>query len=142
MRGWGIGFPGNDGELRLDDSLRKLLYLFGGLFALYVASVLLLGTFTFLASVTSDSMKPALFRGDFVVIQKLSDYAVGDILVFRAGKQVFVHRAVLAQDSGFRTKGDANPFDDGRVVRGPDIYGKVVFRIPWLGHAALWLSGE
>ena len=87
-------------------------------------------------------MAPFLERGDWAVLQKVPNYVVGDVLVFRHGSEVLVHRSVLKQDGGFRTKGDANPFDDGFLVAPADILGKVVFRIPLLGRLALGLDGR
>ncbi len=107
-----------------------------------------LGTPSFLATVTSDSMKPALERGDWVVLEKRLDYGLNDTIVFFLNPgNVYVHRVVaLAPASsgnvGYRTKGDANPGADGWIVPSEAVLGRVVVRIPRLGYLALWLSGR
>lgn len=87
-------------------------------------------------------MRPVLARGDYVVLQKTSNYSLGDIVVFRRGGNVFIHRVVRLQPEGLSTKGDANLFDDGGVVKVSDVFGRMVFQIPLLGHVSLALSGK
>ena len=127
--------------------LLHVLLAMAGLVLLYAALSYVLGTAHLLATVTSDSMKPALERGDWVLLEKKPAplYRVNDTLVFALGQNqnVYVHRVVaLTSDGGFRTKGDANPYPDGWTVPKDAVLGKVVFRIPKLGYLALWLDGK
>lgn len=122
----------------------------------HVALSVFLGTAHFLATVTSDSMVPALQRGDWVVIQKQPAYRPDDVVVFDVGRSTYVHRVVAvphsnaagagvdgaAVPSGYRTQGDANAYPDGWTVPIDAVRGKVVLRIPWLGYLSLWLDGQ
>lgn len=97
-----------------------------------------------------------------------ANYSVGDIIVFHKPKlseeapdELIVHRAVESEintDNGlvyFETKGDGNtgvdPFDND--YRGEDytwhnkiseklVVGKVILRIPWVGHVALFMHNN
>jgi len=91
--------------------------------------------------VTSGSMKPTFQVGDLLIVIKANPYElkVGDIIVFKVpwSSSLIVHRIVRVSytDSGpiFYTKGDANPVPDPSYRSAKDIYGKVIFRIPYLG---------
>ena len=128
-------------------------YFFLGFFVLLAAYAVLaasLGTPSFLATVTSDSMRPTLERGDWVLLQNQPEYAVNDTIVFSLNPgNAYVHRVVAlapypksSGGVGYRTKGDANPNPDGWVVPPDAVRGRVVFRIPRLGYLSLWLDGR
>ena len=94
-----------------------------------------------------------LHVGDLIIIQGVAPeeinaapYPEGDIIVFRnprAGEGLIVHRAVRTDPVGedgvifFRTKGDGNTQEDSTPVRQDYVVGKVVLRVPWIGHIAL-----
>jgi signal peptidase len=99
-----------------------------------------------------------LQTGDLIIVQgvRAQDiYAApfnesgrsGDILVFRlsAGSEdLIVHRAVgVVVENGeteFVTKGDGNSVPGpGSPTPAQNVIGKVVFRIPWIGHLALFM---
>lgn len=106
---------------------------------------------------------PTLHTGDLIVIEGVNPqdiYAApynasgrsGDILVFRAGggsNDLIVHRAVgyvLGSDGqvvSFITQGDGNdvpgPYSPTPVE---NVIGKVVMRIPWVGHVALFMRNS
>ncbi len=129
---------------------RHFLLALAGLGLFYAVLAVALGTPSFLATVTSDSMRPALERGDWVFLQKQSAYAVNDTIVFSLNPgNVYVHRVVALAPSGsgaggvgYRTKGDANSYADGWTVPPDAVLGNVVVRIPRLGYLALWLDGR
>src|SRR3989338_3409200 len=129
--------------MKMDAILRQLAVVFGVLVCVYALLSFTLGTPSFLATVTSDSMKPTLERGDWVVLKKQAAYTVNDTLVFSLNPgNVYVHRVVAlaptdAGGTGYRTKGDTNPYPDGWTVPPEAVFGKFVFRIPRLGHLAL-----
>ncbi|WP_148679095.1 signal peptidase I [Aeropyrum pernix] len=87
---------------------------------LYVAGVVFGAGF---AVVQGRSMEPILHSGDLVVIIDKGDYSVGDIVVYRKGDRLIIHRiiAVYQSESGFEcyvVKGDNNPITDmGDPVR-------------------------
>lgn len=114
-----------------------------------------LGTYHPLLAVASGSMEPTLQIGDLILVQGVQDACEihaapkndnppGDIIVFRKPGNLIVHRAVNKTNEdgscSFKTQGDANPNPDGWTVRESDIIGKVVGRVPLLGHIALFFE--
>jgi signal peptidase I len=90
-----------------------------------------------------------LHVGDLIIVQgvNVSDIHAapepeGDIIVYQqeGTGDLIVHRAIEKQvEDGqiyFITKGDANSSPD-RPVPADHVIGKVLFRIPWIGHLAL-----
>lgn len=102
-----------------------------------------------LSVVISDSMVPALQRGDLILSEGWSAPAVDDIVLYRFGamENTVVHR-VIDDDGGLLTKGDANRPDDRRIydaaepgrrrLRPEDVHGTVYFRLPFLGFLNIW----
>jgi len=101
-----------------------------------------------LVVVTSESMVPALYPGDLLVLQgrAAEDISVGDIVVYEDDWYTdapIVHRVVEIQEVGgtyyFFTRGDANHANDigNRTI--DEIIGVVVYRIPNLGHVSIFL---
>jgi signal peptidase len=108
----------------------------------------------------SHPFSPTLETGDLIIVQGVSPqniYAAsfskngsqrsGDILVFResAGSDdLIVHRAIQEiNQSGellFVTQGDGNSMPGpGSPTPEQNVIGKVIFRIPWIGHLALFM---
>ncbi len=91
-----------------------------------------------------------LHVGDLIIIQgiNVSDihaapYPDGDIIVFQQlyGDELIVHRAIERREDSngninFVTKGDGNSASD-QPIPASNVIGKVVLRIPWIGHLAL-----
>lgn len=99
------------------------------------------GVQTPLTVVTSGSMRPTLEPGDLVIVigcdpNQLNE---GDIIVFRVpwSTNMIVHRIVRIERGPngpiFYTKGDNNALMDPGYRTAADIYGKVVFRVPYVG---------
>jgi len=84
------------------------------------------------AVVLSGSMEPALHVNDFVVAAEKDDYNVGDIVVYRSGQSLTVHRIVARDGDLITTQGDANNTTDEPVSISA-VKGAVVLRIPLLG---------
>jgi signal peptidase I len=104
---------------------------------------------------------PTLHTGDLIFIQGVNAddvYAAplnqsggrsGDILVFHApgSDELIVHRAiqkvVLGGEIYFVTQGDANQ-GPGPYSPTPasSVIGRVVFRVPWIGHLALYMRNS
>jgi len=102
-----------------------------------------------------------LHTGDLIIIQGVNasdihpgPYPNGDILVFRLNSEsdeLIVHRAIgettINGTIYFITKGDANsepgpaPFPGGEVPI-EDVIGKVVLRVPWIGHLSLLMQNQ
>jgi len=104
----------------------------------------------------SHPFKPTLHVGDLIIIQgvdpekiKAAPYPDGDIIVFRhpeATKELIVHRAIANQtvngEIRFTTQGDGNSGADPQPVPEDNVIGKVVLRIPWIGHIALFMHNS
>ncbi|MBS7655183.1 signal peptidase I [Candidatus Bathyarchaeota archaeon] len=105
-----------------------------------------------LAYVPSKSMEPTLKVGDLVVIKGFPSNEIkeGSIIVFYVpghyGEDEYriVHRVVkvvdLGSGLGFETKGDNNPISDyyrWGYIPASYIVGVVVYKIPYIGYAAL-----
>jgi signal peptidase I len=95
-----------------------------------------------------------LHVGDLIIVQGIEPedimaepYPYGDIIVFhRPGVSsqgdLIVHRAIgktINNETRFTTKGDGNTSPDSWEVPEASVVGKVVFRIPWIGHVALFM---
>ncbi len=110
-----------------------------------------------------------LHVGDLLILQGIdakdyrTDYPNSDIIVFHQPTnpdELIVHRIGSAEEKDgklyFRTKGDGNSFDKWPTTPQPSEYdpwaippslgvsqdlvvGKVIFRIPWLGHIVLFM---
>ena len=103
----------------------------------------------------SHPFEPTLHVGDLIIVQGVppenivaSPDPIGDIIVFRqspVGGELIVHRAIDKEErSGvwyFQTKGDGNIGPDSPRPSVPEdqVIGKVILRIPWVGHVALFM---
>jgi signal peptidase len=97
-----------------------------------------------------------LHIGDLIIVQgtdskdiKAAPYPDGDIIVFRrpqAGNELIVHRAIEKRTINgkifFETKGDGNASPDQDLVPEDNVVGKVILRIPWIGHLALFMHNS
>jgi signal peptidase I len=111
-----------------------------------------------------------LHIGDLIIVQGVNpadlnaDYPNSDIIVFhRPGDpdELIVHRIVAKEERDgalyFYTKGDGNgvnkwpstptiseydPWNSGQGVPEDLVVGKVVMRIPWLGHVVLFMRNS
>jgi signal peptidase I len=124
-------------------SVSKILLVVVMVIALFIASWnilrIALATDIPIAVVKSRSMYPTLDVGDIVIVKGSKDYIVGDIIVFRYGKEIVVHRVFNITSGGIVTKGDANEKPDPWIISYDDIYGKVIAVIPRIGYIALVL---
>ena len=98
--------------------------------------------------------EPTLHVGDLIIIQGVNPeeinaapYPDGDIIVFHqisASGELIVHRAIESQTTddkiSFKTKGDGNDSPDSNLVPEDNVVGKVIMRIPWIGHIALLMN--
>ncbi|MEM2675605.1 MAG: signal peptidase I [Candidatus Bathyarchaeia archaeon] len=126
-----------------------LLIVLGG----YYGAQAVLGTPYPALAVASGSMLPTLNIGDLIIVQKIDPAQIkadpygltGDILVYRRGDELIVHRAVKVEERGdlyyITTRGDNSGVND---IPWPStaLVGKVIARIPYVGNLPLLMHSE
>ena len=127
----------NDDEIGLLNAIMTIIIL---LAAAWQTVTLALGTNHFMITIISDSMKPVFERGDIVIIKSQKNYSTYDVIAFRMGPEIYVHRIIASQNGKFRTKGDSTAADQWAVEK-EDVLGKVVLVVPRAGSLSLWLNG-
>ena len=101
-----------------------------------------------LSSIASDSMYPALKRGDAILLKKLNDtekdaLEIGDIIAFQEDNIIVTHRIIDIEEKEktyYITQGDNNNAKDVTKKTKDDIIGIVKFRIPLLGYPSIEIS--
>ncbi len=115
----------------------------------FILVALISGQFKYyLSSIASDSMYPALKRGDGIIIKKLTDkekdrLQVGDIIAFYDNGVIVTHRIIRIDkrpEIQFVTKGDNNNTKDITKQKKDDIIGIVKIRIPLIGYPSIELN--
>lgn len=91
--------------------------------------------------VQSGSMQPTIKTGSVVVSKPQADYRVGDIISFAAAtdrKMTITHRITEIKDKNgqisYVTKGDANNGTDSSDVSRSNVFGRVLFSVPYAGY--------
>lgn len=117
-------------------------------FALLLAGARLVGLQVF--TVISGSMEPAYPVGSLIYVRKTDNTRLeaGDVITFLMDEStVATHRIVevLPDETDpavvrYRTKGDANPTEDGALVHEKNVLGTPIFTIPYLGYAAQYIQ--
>lgn len=98
-------------------------------------------------AIISGSMEPDIPVGSLVIIAKIKDAKVeiGDVITFAAaGDKTVTHKVVgydLSKDAVI-THGIANADGVNEITPYKNIIGKVVFTIPWIGKAFLFVSSS
>lgn len=106
-----------------------------------------------LYTIISPSMTPNIQVYDVVVTIKtdISKLKVGDIISYYSDNPAvngltITHRITqiskVGDEFAFKTKGDANKYEDEWTVRGSDVVGKVNFKIPQLGRVQFFLGSK
>lgn len=128
---------------------RKIItcsYIFGilSIVLLAIASILPKLTFsdnTYIYTVDSGSMAPAIKKGSLIRITKDDEYFVNDVItvsITNDPTRTYTHRVVeVINDQGiisYRTKGDANDSVDTNPVQPENVLGKVTIHLPYLGY--------
>ncbi len=103
-----------------------------------------------MAAVGSGSMEPTINVGDVIIVdkgyqKKLEKLVVGDILVFKIGKNIYTHRITKItknnNEYNINTKGDRKgQLEDSWVVTNQDVIGVVKYKIKYIGYPTVWLG--
>ncbi len=101
-------------------------------------------------TVLSGSMEPTYHTGALLYVKEVDyrELEAGDVITFMLNEDtVATHRVmgVVPDEEDptvlrFRTKGDANDAEDGRLVHYRNIIGSPVFSIPYLGYVANFIQ--
>lgn len=76
-----------------------------------------------------------------IFLVKAREYRVDDVIMFQgSGKTPVTHRIIGIDEDGFITQGDANNAPDQDRVKDSQIYGKVFFKIPYIGYLIAWMK--
>lgn len=100
--------------------------------------------------VLSGSMEPVYHTGSLIYVKE-ADYTKlqpGDVITFAISEDmVATHRIVeVIPDEEepsvlrYRTKGDANEAEDGKLVHYKNVIGTPAFTIPYLGYVAAYIQ--
>ena len=98
--------------------------------------------------IVTDSMNTSrsnIAGGDMIFAQDVDvqKLEVDNIILFKQGKSLVLHRIVEIDDSGemrsFITKGDANNTEDSKPVLEDAVVGIYKMRVPKLGHFVLFM---
>ena len=96
--------------------------------------------------VSSDSMSPAINKGDLVFTKEVSfeDIQVNDVLTFtvEGSHKWYSHRVIEinTEEKSFRTKGDHNNVADPGFMSFDAVVGRVEKKLPLIGFVPLLLS--
>lgn len=92
----------------------------------------------------SDSMFPALKKGDVILTKAVDQYQIGDMVAYQISNTstIVTHRVVAIQQnkSIYQTKGDNNQIKDPFAVSQSQVVGKVILTVPKVGW--LTLTGQ
>ncbi len=83
-------------------------------------------------TVVTGSMEPTIHTNSAIFTVPAS-YKIGDIITFKRGDITVTHRIIGTKNNQFETKGDANKAADSIFVNKNEVFGKVIFEIPYIG---------
>jgi len=119
----------------------KKLAKISGLSLIIFITYVILSTGSFII-IESNSMYPSISRGDIIFVLKEKQYNIGDIITFTYNNQTYTHRIILTEGKKYKTKGDASMNLDFWKIENKNIFGKLIFKIPFVGNINLWLNGK
>ncbi|RLE55777.1 MAG: signal peptidase I [Thermoprotei archaeon] len=91
-----------------------------------------------LTVVASYSMEPTLMVGDLLVINPvINSVNPEELVLYRRGTTLIVHRVLAVEGDVVITKGDANLVPDVPPPRMSNVVGKVVVAVPYIGAFSL-----
>lgn len=82
-------------------------------------------------TVLTGSMQPELKAGDSIIVKKVDEYKVGDIVTYKMDKSYVTHRIIKIDGNKITTKGDANKYADEPFDK-KYILGKFVYKSKFL----------
>ncbi len=113
--------------------MKKILYIICAIIFLIsllicIFSIFHLSFFNYrIYRVSSGSMKPYLKINDYILVKKINDYEVNDVITYQIDDTYITHRIVSIEEDIITTRGDANNKEDD-PIRKDNIIGKVVIK--------------
>jgi len=85
-------------------------------------------------------------KGDIIAVRNMSDYKVGEVIIFDAGQaKPIIHRVIKVDNNAntVSTKGDNNkdqlPTGIENNIQKGKVFGKAIFKVPKLGWVKLFI---
>ena len=129
-------------KVKTDKYIIKLLVIIVILF--FTSLVLGIGRYRII-TVTSESMEPNIYRGDAVIIKKVSsikEIEKEKIIAYQKDNNFVMHRVINVEKINnsyiYTTKGDNNNMVDDYKLSLDNVYGIYVYRIPYIGYPSIW----
>lgn len=130
------------------NTVTTILVAVVAILAILLVGVRLIGLDVY--TVLSGSMEPTYHTGSLIYVKEV-DYSkleAGDVITFMLDEDtVATHRIVAPVPDEedptvirYRTKGDANDAEDGKLVHYKNVIGSPVFTIPYLGYVANFIQ--
>ena len=96
-------------------------------------------------NIETQSMAPDYPSGTLIYVKEtdFEKLEPGDVITYvNPDGNAVTHRIteIDIEDRSLRTKGDANEFEDIMSVTEENIVGKVVFKVPYVGHVSEFLT--
>jgi len=105
-----------------------------GLWLIFLRPTILYGNTSYII-VNGRSMEPTLRQGDLIILKPSGGYEVGDIVGYVSPHgPIVVHRIVGREGDAFILKGDNHDMVDPWPITQDMILGRLIVRIPYLGH--------
>jgi len=97
------------------------------------------GSMTYVIT-SGNSMEPGFVQGDLAILRSASDYGPGDVAAYNSSelKKIVMHRITEESDEGYTFQGDNNDFLDPETVTDDQMLGKLLIRVPGVGHYLTW----
>lgn len=94
-------------------------------------------------TIMSKGMENNINVGDIAIVKDAVEPQVNDVIAFKNGEEVIVHRIVEKIESEanvrYKTKGDANGYADLRTVDKADVEGVFCSKISYVGFVLIFL---
>jgi signal peptidase len=136
--------------VKLVKEYKWFILFVGGLITGYLLLVAFSGMLMPISVVRSESMLPAIAKGDLIALQApvITSLGVGDVIVFQAPPgypSPMIHRIVdewVQNDATyFRTKGDNNPVPDSFSIPATNVIAEYTgIRVPYVGYLVLFIQ--
>ena len=125
-------------------SFKTRIWFLIPLYSLLLFSIILVSGITRyqVLAIGSGSMEPNISYGGVVIFRRFNNDSLykGDVIVFKHGNSLIVHRIVDINNDVIYTKGDANDKPDSFGVARSDIVGIAKFDVKYIGFPSILIN--